>query len=645
MTISAAPIKNIYPGDGITRDWEYFFPIGTSDGADIRLYKTSIAGVITEIVANYSVDTVAKHVTYPTVASGLPLLVTGEKITLIRIEPLSQDTDFCNQGPFNAETVEAVADKIVMILQQLDEEENRIIKYSVDQELTDAQISAFIINAVALGDISLAVTQCETAATAAQNYAAALKSTSTSSIAIGTGSKTFTTQGGKQFAAGQFVLIASDAGPANYMHGQVTSYSGTTLVVNVLDIGGSGTHTDWTITVSGSRGATGPAGPTGSGGVDVRDYGAKGDGATDDTTAIQNAIDALTTSGGALIFPPGTYNHTGLTFKAKIAYIGASCLASTLQYTPASGNGITLPADADRISIRDLDFYSNNNSSGTGIIGTADVIRELDMRDFRIRGFKHGINFSQLLNCYIGLSRIVGQGQGVAGSNGIQVGTFGAGAGCSSVTLEHNYMLQFETGIYNGFCPALVINFPVIEDCYYGVVLRYETVINGGNLESITSDYIKATGAGFIAIGVRGVTAANINLVDAYAKERTLVFQDDGKIFWGAGLGYATGAGGTITQGTSRATGVTLNKLCGNITMFSAAQAADALVTFTLTNSFIAATDMIIIEHISATNGGAWGISVVPAAGSATINIRNVSNASITEATPLRFVVIKAVTE
>jgi len=112
----------------------------------------------------------------------------------------------------------------------------------------------------------------------------------------------------------------------------------------------------------------------------------------------------------------------------------------------------------------------------------------------------------------------------------------------------------------------------------------------------------------------------------------------------GGGIGYATGAGGTVSQGSSRTTGVTLSKLCGNITMFSAAQAADALVTFTLTNTLIAATDFLAVQHISATNGGAWGISVVCGSGSATINVRNVSNASITEATPLRFAVIKAVT-
>jgi hypothetical protein len=81
--------------------------------------------------------------------------------------------------------------------------------------------------------------------------------TSTTSLAIATGSKTFTTQSGKDFIVGSWVLASSDADPTNYMLGQVTSYTTTSLVVLVTHIGGSGTFADWTIRASA---ASGPAG-------------------------------------------------------------------------------------------------------------------------------------------------------------------------------------------------------------------------------------------------------------------------------------------------------------------------------------------------------------------------------------------------
>lgn len=115
----------------------------------------------------------------------------------------------------------------------------------------------------------------------------------------------------------------------------------------------------------------------------------------------------------------------------------------------------------------------------------------------------------------------------------------------------------------------------------------------------------------------------------------------------GGGLGYSTGAGGTFTQSTSRATAVTLNKLCGTITMFSAAQAADAVVQFTLNNSFLEAGDYLMVQHIGNTPAlvaGSWNFSVTVSAGSAVISVRNVSNSSITEATPLRITIIKSTT-
>ena len=76
--------------------------------------------------------------------------------------------------------------------------------------------------------------------------------TSTTSLTIGTGSKSLTIETAKGYVAGQAVLIANTAEPTNRMTGQVTSYNSGTgaMVVNVTATGGSGTFADWTISVT-----------------------------------------------------------------------------------------------------------------------------------------------------------------------------------------------------------------------------------------------------------------------------------------------------------------------------------------------------------------------------------------------------------
>lgn len=110
-------------------------------------------------------------------------------------------------------------------------------------------------------------------------------------------------------------------------------------------------------------------------------------------------------------------------------------------------------------------------------------------------------------------------------------------------------------------------------------------------------------------------------------------------------LGYATGTGGTVTQATSKSTGVTLNKVCGQITMNNATLNRVTSVTFTLTNSFIAATDVVVVNIASGATAGAYTITVeVVAAGSCNISLHNLlTGTDLSEAVVLNFAVIKAV--
>lgn len=109
------------------------------------------------------------------------------------------------------------------------------------------------------------------------------------------------------------------------------------------------------------------------------------------------------------------------------------------------------------------------------------------------------------------------------------------------------------------------------------------------------------------------------------------------------GIGYASGLGGTVTQATSKATGVTLNKLCGTIITHSVSLAAATIVTFIVTNATIAANDVIFIQHdLTGTIGAYTVVANTPAAGSFKVTIRNNTAGALAEAIQLRYAIIKA---
>lgn len=84
--------------------------------------------------------------------------------------------------------------------------------------------------------------------------------TSTTSLAIGTGTKVFTVSAGKLWGVGMPVVARNGS---NYMRGTVTSYVGTTLTLSIDSVFGSGTYASWTLALylapTGARGGGGDA--------------------------------------------------------------------------------------------------------------------------------------------------------------------------------------------------------------------------------------------------------------------------------------------------------------------------------------------------------------------------------------------------
>jgi hypothetical protein len=98
----------------------------------------------------------------------------------------------------------------------------------------------------------------------------------------------------------------------------------------------------------------------------------------------------------------------------------------------------------------------------------------------------------------------------------------------------------------------------------------------------------------------------------------------------------------SVTQGTSKSTGVTLDSPAGVITMHNAALAATTSVSFTVTNSYVDADDVPNVVIASGATANSYMVVVdAVAAGSFRIHIRNLTAGSLGEALVLNYSIIK----
>lgn len=113
-------------------------------------------------------------------------------------------------------------------------------------------------------------------------------------------------------------------------------------------------------------------------------------------------------------------------------------------------------------------------------------------------------------------------------------------------------------------------------------------------------------------------------------------------------FGYETGAGSTVTQTTNRATGVTINAVCGSITTDNTSLAAEASAVFVVTNSKVEIGDVVV----ACIRSGAVALNTdvivsAVAAGSFSLTVVNgnvAAGTAETGAIVINFAVIKAVT-
>jgi hypothetical protein len=100
--------------------------------------------------------------------------------------------------------------------------------------------------------------------------------------------------------------------------------------------------------------------------LDVRTYGAVGDGTTNDTAAFQAAVTALPSTGGIIYVPDGTYVVQGLTLKNGVSIRGNGFSSKLLT---KSGDMISITTAIQNINLNDL--YLESSTSGGHIINVS----------------------------------------------------------------------------------------------------------------------------------------------------------------------------------------------------------------------------------------------------------------------------------
>ena len=172
---------------------------------------------------------------------------------------------------------------------------------------------------------------------------------------------------------------------------------------------------------------------------------------------------------------------------------------------------------------------------------------------------------------------------------------------------------------------------------YAAGIQAFLAVPSSANLRAAMTD---ETGTGLLVFA----TSPTLTTPVIGAATGTSLSTTGNQVISGTGKqGYATGSGGIVTQGTNKATGVTLSKSTGQITLDGASLAASTTVSFALTNTVIEAGDILVMNHISGGTAGSYLLNAQTSAGAASINVRNISLGSLSEAIVIAFAVIKAV--
>jgi hypothetical protein len=145
MTVSSQLNRKSFAGDGATTSFATT-PVVFFDTSDLEVYVLdTVTGIQTLLVldTDYTVTGGAGSTGTVNLAGGSSPYgapSADENLIILRVLPLTQETDFVQNDPSDADVAEEALDRLVMVAQQLDEANDRAIKLPATSSLTDIEM-------------------------------------------------------------------------------------------------------------------------------------------------------------------------------------------------------------------------------------------------------------------------------------------------------------------------------------------------------------------------------------------------------------------------------------------------------------------------------------------------------------------------
>lgn len=425
------------------------------------------------------------------------------------------------------------------------------------------------------------------------------------------------------------------------------------------------------------------------------EYGAVGDGATDDIAALQDTVDAVIAAGGGIIDLQGkTYAISAkLVIDDDKVWLQNGQIEALASFSPSTdpvleitGSATVLSASLHNVTI-DGGRYAQGILLDDSALCTLDHVKVFHFDTYGIKAVNRGTEL-RLLNCEVS--------EFAWGETGYNDSASRTANGYWLETAD--FMMLDCIGSYTGLCfYKSVSGGGQITNCHFyspsasgaepyaiyclnpgqrGLVFVNCTVDNAivafedsfntsligcsffrssaGNttkaIELITSvvgdtcEGLSVIGCKFLDLGVSvfttddsfvtftttgsGSFASNLDLTWINSKTedgviprwtmkagQAVEFTDEGLVqsilaTGNGGVGYTTGAGGAVTQATSKSTAVTINKTTGQITTHNASLGSGDSVVFRVNNSTVDAVDTILLSQVSGGTAGAYDYGV-----------------------------------